>query len=192
MEHTARLTVSIMASVHWCYVRHTLDMPKENEEVVQHFKDEERSSGEEGRIKQWITIEEYLRIKDMNSEELAEFAIDTFQKTHRDDQDEVLLRMVIMELASKGEYSASNYNSIGERPVRTGYPIDKFLCATETSSPMWPEHKIPSPMGHEEKMVTTKEKMSCTRTTRSRRGILKLTPNNKIQSRNNGAIMRVK
>ena len=177
--------VFIMASFSGYYVRQSLDMLNENEDVFQHVKYEDR-------IKRWIKIDEYLRIHGVTLEELAEHAIENLQKIHRDDHHEGLLHMANMELASKGQYNASSYSPMGERQAPTAYQIDKFLHAMETASHMRPKYKMVSSLEPEEEMVTTKEKRSSIRITRSRRGILKLIPNNKIQSRNNGAIMRVK
>lgn len=166
--------VFIMASFSGCYVRQSLDMLNENEDVFQHVKYEDR-------IKRWIKIDEYLRIHGVTLEELAEHAIENAQRIHQNDHYEGLLYMANMESAIKDKYNVSSYSYMCEQQEPTIYQIDKFLHSMETASHMRSKYKMLSSLESEEEMFTTLAKRPSVKITRSRRGRLKLIPNNKIR-----------
>ena len=166
--------VFIMASFSGYYVRQSLDMLNENEDVFQHVKYEDR-------IKRWIKIDEYLRIHGVTLEELAEHAIENPQRIHQNDHYEGLLYMANIESAIKDKYNVSSYSYMCEQQEPTIYQIDKFLHSMETASHMRSKYKMLSSLESEEEMFTTLAKRPSIKITRSRRGRLKLIPNNKIR-----------
>lgn len=89
--------------------------------------------------------------------------------------------MANMESAIKDKYNVSSYSYMCEQQEPTIYQIDKFLHSMETASHMRSKYKMLSSLESEEEMFTTLAKRPSVKITRSRRGRLKLIPNNKIR-----------